>query len=388
MFATIKFTGKCDAWVSMDTVRPSEENENIYGNLKEDREYIEELKTDITDIGLTTPILVWKKGKYYVTKGGHNRIIALTELGESEIPVVIMDKMPSSTIEKMEQMLSDNMRKRQTTVEKYNSIKVIRDQRIKDIGSCSDKDIKRYCIKVQTTFKTYEMLRELDEKRPNLFQRVADDENALSVSAAYKLMKEDAKRNSKKLSAAKAMDDIIKEEHIKKTIISFQDFMHRFYELEANVNGSKCSLVPSYQENILSGVAHETFANIIAKILTEDKNIKVEAPNNQRPYDLVMPGYCWEPEVKSAKWTGKNILNIHWQGKYAKSGYYFLVAIDPTIERFFVAYGFIKDIMWERTGQLVSLSLESAYKSNLKTFLGEIKEVKGEYQIHLDKPSI
>ena len=67
------------------------------------------------------------------------------------------------------------------------------------------------------------------------------------------------------------------------------------------------------------------YANIIAKILTEDKNVKVDAPNNQKPYDLVMPGYCWEPEVKFAKWTGKNILNIHWQGKYAKSGYYFLI---------------------------------------------------------------
>ena len=44
--------------------------------------------------------------------------------------------------------------------------------------------------------------------------------------------------------------------------------------------------------------------------------------------------------------------------------------------------------MWQNDGQLVSLSLENAYKSNLKTFLGEIKEVKGEYQIHLDKPSI
>ena len=62
------------------------------------------------------------------------------------------------------------------------------------------------------------MLRELDEKRPDLFQRVADDENALSVTAATKLMNEDAKRNSKKLSAAKALDDLIKEEHIKKTI--------------------------------------------------------------------------------------------------------------------------------------------------------------------------
>lgn len=388
MFTTISFTGKCDAWVSFDKVKPSKENESIYGNLKEDREYIEELKRDITDIGLTTPILVWKKGKYYVTKGGHNRMIALSEIGETQLPIVILDKMPSSTIEKMEQMLSDNMRKRQTTTEKYNSIKTIRDQRVKDIGSCPDKEIKRYCIKVQTTWKTYEMLRELDEKRPDLFQRVADDENALSVSAAFKLMKEDAKRTSKQLSAAKALDDLIKEEHIKKTIFSFQDFMHRFYELNVNINGNRHSLVPTYQENILSGVAHETFANIIAKILTEDKNIKVDAPNNQKPYDLVMPGYCWEPEVKFAKWTGKNILNIHWQGKYAKSGYYFLIAVDHTIERFFVAYGFIKDTMWERAGQLVSLSLENVYNSNLKTFLGEIKEVKGEYQIHLDKPSI
>jgi hypothetical protein len=388
MFTTIKFTGKCDAWVSIDTIKASKENESIYGDLKEDREYIEELKKDILELGLNTPISVWKKGKNYQTKGGHNRMIALTELGETQIPIIIMESTPSSTTEKMEQMLSDNMRKRQTSVEKYKSIKTIRDQRTKDVGYCQDKDIKRYCIKVQTTWKTYEMLRELDEKRPDLFQRVANDENALSVSAATNLMKEDAKRNSKQLSAAKALDDLIKEEHIKKTIFSFQDFMHRFYELDMNINGNRHSLVPTYQENILSGVAHETFANIIAKILTEDKNVKVDAPNNQKPYDLVMHGYCWEPEVKFAKWTGKNILNIHWQGRYAKSGYYFLIAVDHTVERFFVAYGFIKDTMWERAGQLVSLSLENVYKSNLKTFLGEIKEVKGEYQIHLDKPSI
>ena len=158
MFTTIKFNGDCHEWLPIQDVQPSEENSELYGNIKLDRTYIEVLKSEFSENGLNKPIEVWDGGKKKKTRGGHHRLESLKELGEQFVPVIYIGKKPKSKIQVMEQMVDDNMRKPQTTVQKYNQVKTLRNQRIKDVGHCNDTYIKRYCTKVQTTFDTYQKL--------------------------------------------------------------------------------------------------------------------------------------------------------------------------------------------------------------------------------------
>lgn len=374
-------------WVELSKITPIPENKEIYGNIETDRDYIESLTNEIMKKGLLHPIEVYKIGKQ-ISAGNHRYTVA-KEAGETHIPVIWQaGKRPKSKLKTMEAIISDNMRKPLSSVQKFNAVVALHDQRIKEFGSCNDKQLKHYCSQLQTTFDTFNKLRELKDNRQDLFDKIMNDENALSVTKAYSFMQQDAKRGPQ-LAAAPPLVNLITNTHIKKTVLSVQETAHKIYNVQTIVDDKRYKFVPTYSENFLSALIHHTFANVMATILVNDKNVECVAPKNNTPYDIKIPGFCWEPEIKVAKWNGKNLSNVSWLTNKAKSGYYFLIVTDLKVQRFFVAYGFIDDTLWKRAGANLTLSLEDVYKSGIKQFMGSISNPsKNEYQIWLDVPTI
>ena len=171
-------------------------------------------------------------------------------------------------------------------------------------------------------------------------------------------------------------------------MLSVSDAISKIYKTENWINAKSYQFVPDFQENFLSALLHDNFSHSLTPVLIDDTNVDCEAPRNHTIYDLTMPGHSWQPEVKVAKYNGKDVSKIKWLTSSQKSGYYFLIASDTNVERFYVAYGFIDGDKFERAGRFATLDLKSAHSCNLRTFIGKItnskKQNKNIYYCYLD----
>jgi ParB family chromosome partitioning protein len=72
---------------------------------------LEELKTSIEECGIISPVIVRKiSERYYEILSGHNRVRAARDIGMSDIPVVIKDKLSEDQV--LEIVLSANLNQR------------------------------------------------------------------------------------------------------------------------------------------------------------------------------------------------------------------------------------------------------------------------------------
>lgn len=381
-FQKIKVLSSYDAVIPLNKLQRNSVNQELYGILEKDRVYIESLKAQILEQGLIEPIHLFKNSTEI--SSGNNRFVVFNELGEVNVPVIYTIKKPTSKLKQYELITSENMRKVLTVIEKFELIITIRDERIAETGSCEDKYIKEYCTKVQTTYTTFKMINALIENgRIDLYNRIASDEDALSVKVAYGIMLQDQKK-SIDATAHDYLDKLITDKHVKDTLIATSITMGKHFNVPTNIDGTDYFITKTYQQNIISGLVHEVVTKTLSQILIND-GLANEAPNSHTPYDLIIPSYSWKPDVKVAKWSGSNISNLKWTNSKQQSGYYILVATNKDVDRFYFGYGFIDGKDWKRAGKLTTLDLKTVFENkNIKQFVGEIKQDGAKYELHLD----
>tara|TARA_R110002020_G_scaffold119307_1_gene272274 strand:+ start:413 stop:1543 length:1131 start_codon:yes stop_codon:yes gene_type:complete len=344
-------------------------NKELYGDITTDEDYLDSLADLIENQGLHECIDLYEGTTEM--DSGHHRTLSLKRRGFKEIPFKYVKK-PKTELERMERIISKNTRKPLTPTQKFEAIKKLRDKRLEDgLDHDIDKQTRGYCASLSTTWDTYDKLSKIYLERQDIYDKIAAGE--LGVTPGYNQYLEDKKGNTS-LAAAPSLTNMIKEDQINKTMLSLTDYLHKIYNTESNVNGVKYKFTPDFQLNVLGGFFHECFCKTIATVLTEDLGEKCIAPNDQGNFDLQMPNKAWEPEVKTAKWKGTNTKSIKWVTNKLKNGYYFLLACDPGLNRFYVAYGFIESSSWKPSGKVKTLDLKSASKCNLKEFIGEIKD--------------
>jgi len=87
--------------VSIDLVIPWEKNPRVIRD-----EAYEALKDEILDLDEYKPILVFRRGKKFVSLGGNKRLMIYRELGRTEVDISIV--VPKNDAEKIKYLISDN----------------------------------------------------------------------------------------------------------------------------------------------------------------------------------------------------------------------------------------------------------------------------------------
>ena len=356
-----------DGQIEISKLIPNPLNEMLYGDLNDDPDYIESLADMLEDQGMHECIDIYKGTTEM--DSGHNRRLAFLLRGYTHIPYKNVDR-PKDELGRIERIGSKNSRKNISTINKYENVKLMINKRFNKKNPSNEektKWIKNYCSMFSTSKKTYDQLDEIYLKRQDIYQKIADDD--MSVESGYNQLKEDEKWNNN-LAASPELKDMITHEHIKKTMYAVTDTMRKIYNTESTINGKKYKFVPDYQSNIVQGFFHETFCKNLAQVLTDDIGEVCNAPNNMGAFDLEMRSRSWEPEVKTFKWSGGNMKGGKWSSNKLKQGYYFLLACNAELSRFYVSYGWIEADAWDPRGKLKKLYLESARNCNLKEFIG------------------
>ena len=377
-----------DEMVPLSILTESEINKKTYGDIKKDREYLDQLKVTLEDQGLNSPLTVYK-GTTQIIKGHHRKII-LNEAGNEKAPVVYVEK-PKSKTEEMEMVLGDNLRKKLTITEKHKAVKHSIKVRVEEHGDIDDKHKKQYCAMVQLGWDSFKKLEELlNEGRKDLYDRIDADQDSLSLKRAYQMMNEDIKNSGKKLSASPALFDIVKTRHITKTLHGVSESMNEILSVQTRLNGIYHKFLPYIQENGLSLLTHELFSHSLAKVMSMDEDINCVAPNNQKINDLEITGYNWSPETKTSIFGGNTKMPKGWISHSQKQGYFFLLTHNDDYTLFGLIYCFVPFEAWKRAGTNWKLELSKvAELENKKIMCGKLKQDKNdEWHLHLGEPRI
>ena len=375
-----KINCEYDGQIEISKLIPNTLNVQLYGDLNDDPDYLESLGDLIEDQGLHECVDVYEGTSEL--DSGHNRRLALILKKYTHVPFKYV-KRPKDELSRLERIAAKNARKRLTSTQKYENVKLMINKRFDKKNPTKEENskyIKLYSSMFSTSKKTYDMLDEIYLKRQDIYQKI---EEGMGVKSGYNQLLEDEKWNNN-LAASPSLIDMITRDHIKKTMYVVTDVMRKIYDTESTINGKKYKFVSGYQLNILQGMFHETFCKNLSQVLTDDIGEVCNAPNNMGAFDLEMPSRSWEPEVKSLRWSGGNMKGAKWSSNKLKQGYYFLLGSNADLTRFYVAYGWIEASAWNPRGKIKTLNLEKARNCNLKEFIGEIDASN---DLHLEKIS-
>ena len=384
----INDTCKYDEMVPLSDLQRNPLNAETYGDIKKDKEYLDNLKTILETQGLNSPVECVEGTRKILF--GHHRTLVFGEAGNIEIPVSYISE-PKTKTEQLELIAGDNSRKKQTIIEKHKSVKNLIKARIEDFGDIEDKNKKVYCAMFQLGWESFKKLEEiLREGKQDLYDRIDADEDSLSLNRAYQMMKDDIKNSGKKLSASPVLFDIVKTNHITKTLISVSESMREILSVKTRINGNYYEFLPHIQENGLSLLTHELFSHSLAEVLSFDENVDCVATKGQKINDLQITGYNWSPETKTSIFNGNTKMPKGWISHSQKQGYFFLLSHDDDYTRFGVIYCFVPFEAWKRAGTNWKLELSVvAELKDKKVLCGQIKKDKtDEYHLWLDTPRI
>jgi len=375
-------TENYDGVMSLSNFKLNENNIEMYGNYEDN--HIENLQDSIIKDGLKNPIVLYSDGK--TIKSGHNRFFALKGLGYGESPYVISNESkPTSPLQEMISLAIENMGRPANMGRAYSSVQTMSEAFASENGGVQPKtaDVKGFCSYHQIGYESFTKLSSLEQKHPDLFDRVVEGKQSLSSAWSDKKMRENG--NGIRLNQTPFMNGLIGLKEINYGIGTVSAVRGQMEAITINKPGGQSS--PAFgeiQKNIMGGIVHEIFTNSIRDIVnyTKEKDI-LKAPKNNALYDLEAEMENSGIETKTAVTeTGKKPKFV---GHRYKEGYHVLLSITPNGNRVFAGYGIIPADCWKKGMPVGTLNIDKLIDvSTFNVLIGSLEKENGKVVVNHD----
>ena len=396
--------------IDIDLLQYDEDNLDLYqidrANITytDNEDYYEGLKTSIGRNGLFNPPVVYPNN---VIKSGHTRTKIVRQLKHKTIPIIrsTVEKPQDSYNNKMALMM-ENQTRTTDIARQYRQIKLTIEAYEEEYKEDCPKNVIKntICPAAQMSYNMFKQLRLLEEERstavsgiPNdLFDRVVNTNGAaLSPGKAHELrLKDKNKPPVSPLPISNTMKKIVTEEDIVYAV----NFVNNAMNQLRNINGISPNqeYIPAFeniQQNVIGGLAHETFTNAVTDSINH-RNPKgtsepavARASKSQRIEDIFFPTINGAIEVKTCLIKDGNKLKFT-TGK-VKTGFYLLVGFTDEFDYVYCSYGFLDDTAWKRGYHgPATMDITKLQKANMNNLAGTLKLDKKTEKVHCIPVSI
>ena len=371
-----------DGVMSVTKFKLNENNIDMYG--KYEQKHIENLQDSIIKDGLKNPIVLYSDG--ITIKSGHNRFFAIKGLGYTELPYVLSNESkPKSVLKEMISLAIENMGRPANMGRSFSSVKIMSEAFASENDGVQPKtsDVKGFCSYHQIGYESYTKLSALEQKHPDLFDRVIEGKQSLSSAWTDKTMRENG--NGVTLNQTPFMNGLLGLKEINYGIGTVSAVRGQMESITINKPGGEMS--PAFgemQKNIMGGIVHEIFTNSIKDIVnyTTGKDT-LTAPKNNGLYDLEAEMENSGIETKTCVTeTGKKPKFV--THRY-KNGYHVLLSITPNGNRAFAGYGVIPVECWRKGMPVGTLDINKLITvSTFNVLIGSLEEENGKVVVNHD----
>jgi len=379
-------------WVPITSLRHNSLNAEVYGEeyLSENSKYIAELAESILDNGLDHAVEVCSDGVTLI--GGHHRTDACTDLGYSEMPVIVTDfeeadfKDAKSKLDMMNLLVRNNMQNSYTQWQRWNQaerwIAVYNEEHGQDPSSTEFN--KQFGRSIGFMYATLEQARQVEKgytwrnkknlkglpnvlqvgPRPDLLENVrgwyidkVDGKKKYfaktrSFKSAFDTQLSDAKAKARLVSypMLKEHTDLDIDEAVIESIKEAGRWIRGLMNQTTTFCGQDILLGDVQDKSTLSGMFHGGVTKLLPTALgnfdigEKDVHIKATAPDDGAHFDITaLPQQAtnmkkWELEVKCNAGTKQN-----WTSSTDKIGYGLFMRANETFTKVFAAYVYIPE---------------------------------------------
>ena len=377
-----KHTEKYDEVIPLSNILYDKDNLELYG--EDDKDYIESLDSQLEDMGLINPPIIYDNNEI---KSGHTRVRRLIALGYKEVPIIrASTQKPSDVFDNMMALMIENQGRPANLRRQYNQIqtaaKAYEDKTGKAISANMLKT--KICPAAQMSYDKYKLLNDLETDRIDLFKRVMEKNgDTLSPTVAKRLMMND-KKQAAILPASKIADNLVQREDVIYATNAVSNALNQFLNIQVtDRDGKFLEVFENIQQNTLGAIVHETITNTITESINfrhqNNNYARAFAPKNQRIDDVSFPNLNVGFEVKTCHMKDGNKL-LFTSGK-PKTGYYLFAGFNFDYSSVFCAYGFMNFDVWKRAGRTSTLDMKKFYDAGLTYILGDLKYDKKENKV-------